>query len=82
MKKIIESYIINLTRDDINNFSIKNNINLSTSELDFVYFFIKNNYEEILNNPNGFDFNKYKGNFSEESFNKINTLISKYISYL
>lgn len=79
---MIEGYINKLTKHDVNNFAIKNNINLTSSELDFTYTFIKNNYKEVLNNKNNFNFNKYRSNFSEDSFNKIKILIDKYSSYL
>lgn len=82
MINMIESYINKLTKHDVNSFAIKNNINLTSSELDFTYTFIKNNYKEVLNNKNNFNFNKYRSNFSEDSFNKIKILIDKYSSYL
>ncbi len=82
MNYIIEGYINNLTTNDVNNFAIKNNINLTKEELNFTYDFIKNNYKQILNNPNGFNFNNYRHKFSEDSFNKIDSLIKKYSNYL
>ena len=43
---------------------------------------IKNNYKEVLRNKDSFDFSKYKKEFSEENYLKIEGLIRKYISYL
>ena len=78
MKYLISNYIEKLSKDDINNFAIKNNINLSLEELDFTYSFIKKNYLIILNNPNEFNFSLYKDKYSEENFIKINNLIIEY----
>lgn len=78
MLGIIEPYINNISKNDINNFAIKNNINLNNNELDFIYNFIKNRYKEVLSNPNNFSLARYKNNFSSENFVKINGLINRY----
>ena len=64
--------------NDIKTFSLSNNIYLSDSELLFIYEFIKNNYNSLIDNPNSFDISSYKNKFSEENFNKIQNLIIKY----
>ena len=51
MYNIIERYIKNLSKEQVNNFALKNNVNLSGLELDFLYVFIKKNYKEVLANP-------------------------------
>ena len=78
MLEMMEQYIINITKNDINNFALKNNINLNNNELDFIYNFIKNHYKEVLSNPNNFSLARYKNNFSNENFVKINGLINRY----
>ncbi len=78
MLNLIEPYINNITKNDINSFALKNNINLSNNELEFIYNFIKTRYKEVLNNPNNFTLTKYKNNFSNENFVKINGLINRY----
>lgn len=78
MINIIEPYINNITKNDINSFALKNNINLNNNELEFIYNFIKTRYKEVLNNPNNFSLTKYKNNFSNENFVKINGLINRY----
>lgn len=78
MLNIIEPYINNITKSDINSFAVKNNINLSNNELEFIYNFIKTRYKEVLSNPNNFSLTKYKNNFSNENFVKINGLINHY----
>lgn len=78
MLNLIEPYINNIRKSDINNFALKNNINLNNNELDFIYNFIKTRYKEVLNNPNNFSLSRYKNNFSNENFVKINGLINRY----
>ena len=78
MLNLVEPYINNMTKQDIYNFGLKNNINLNNNELDFIYNFIKTRYKEVLNNPNNFSLSRYKNNFSNENFIKINGLINRY----
>ena len=82
MNNLIETYINKLTKQDILNFAIKNNLKVTDEELNFVYNFIKYNYKTVLNNPNSFNLSNYKNNFSSENYNFINSLISKYIKFI
>ncbi|MDD4188160.1 MAG: hypothetical protein PHX04_05350 [Bacilli bacterium] len=82
MFNIIESYIKKLTKEEVNNFALNNNINLTSNELDFTYNFIKNNYQDIIAKPNNFDLSKYQDKFSSDSYLRIEALIKKYSSYL
>lgn len=82
MNYLIEAYVNKLTKQDILNFALKNNLNVTNEELDFVYKFIKYNYKTVLNNPNSFNLSNYKNNFSSENYNFINSLISKYIKFI
>ena len=68
--------------DDVNNYAVNNNIYLSNQELVFTYNFIKDNYLYILNDINSFDFSKYKTNYTDVNYNKINELIIKYKKYV
>ena len=78
MINMVEPYINKMTKDDINNFALNNNIKLNNNELDFIYNFIKTRYKDILNNPNNFNLVKYKNNFSNENFIKINAIVNRY----
>ena len=78
MINIVESYIQNISKEDINNFALKNNINLNNNELEFIYNFIKTRYKDVLSNPNNFNLVKYKQNFSNENFIKINAIVNRY----
>ena len=85
MFQLVKNYVTKLTKEDLNAFALKNDIHLSPEELDFLYRFIKKNYEALYANPN-IDLTKYKGYFSEENFTKIMKLVNsyknKYASYL
>ena len=78
MINLIEPYIKNISKEDITSFALKNNIRLNNNELDFIYNFIKTKYKDILSNPNNFNLVKYKSNFSNENFIKINAIVNKY----
>ncbi len=86
MNSIIERFISRMTKEDINNFAISKDINLSESELDFTYNFVKKNYKEMLDSPQLFDINRYQNNYTKENFNKIvkvyNEYFNKYSYYL
>ena len=86
MHSIIERFIMRMSKDDINNFAISKNINLSDSELEFTYNFLKKNYKEMLSNPKLFDINRYQNNYTKENFNKIAKVyqeyFNKYANYL
>ncbi len=86
MYNIIVRYILKMTKEDINNFAISKNINLSEEELNFTYNFIKKNYEQILNNPKLFKIERYKEHYSETNYQKISKVyqeyLQKYANYL
>ena len=80
MFNIIDKYMTNLTKDDVNNFALKKNIYLADDELDLIYSFIKKNYKEILKNPSLFDINRFESKFHEDNFNKIKKVYIEYFS--
>lgn len=78
MYNIVSKYVSTLTKEDIFKFAINNNLKATDKEIDFIYNFIKNNYKEVLKNPNKFDISLYKENFSNENYIFIEKLINKY----
>lgn len=79
MFQLVKNYVAKMTREDVVKFSTKKGIILSESEVDFVYRFVKKNYEALYANPN-IDLTKYKCHFSEENFTKLMKLVSEYKS--
>lgn len=76
-EKIIKSYIKIITKDDIISFAKKNNIVLNDKEVDIIYYEIKNNYENILNNPKE-ELYKIKNKVTTNTYNKIYELYTIY----
>ena len=78
MYNLVKRYVSNLTKEQLNDFALKNDVTLSESELDFVYVFVKKNWEMIFRNPNLLQLERYKKQFSEENFVKIQKLFAMY----
>lgn len=78
MNNLICNYVNTMQKEDIIKFAKKNNLVVSEAEIDFVYSFIKNNYQEVLKNPSSFDITPYKNQFSNENYQFIEKLIAKY----
>lgn len=78
MFNIVERYINKMTKEDVYNFGVKKNVNLSDDELTFTYNFIKKNYKQILSNPNILNLDRYKNIYSEDNFIKIKELFKEY----
>ena len=86
MYNLIVNYMSKITKEDMNNFALSKDVNLSESELDFTYDFVMKNYQNFLKNPKLFNINRYKDHYTEENFSKItkvfNEYFQKYASYL
>ncbi len=77
MFQLIKNYVSKMTIEDLDTFAKKNDLRLSEGELDFLYRFVKKNYEALYVNPN-IDLSKYKKHFSEENYTKIINLVNEY----
>ena len=80
-KQLIQQYINKLKKEDIIIFSQKQGINLTNNELDLIYYKIKDNSENILNNPLK-EINSIKDNISINVYNKLIELYDKYKFFL
>ncbi len=78
MYNLISRYMSRLTKEDVNNFAISKNVNLSSEELDFTYLFVKKNWEQIIKNPKLLNLDRYQDKFSCENFPKIKKLVNEY----
>ena len=76
MKSLIEKYISNISKEQVASFALMHNIILRKDELDFTYSFIKNHYNEILDD--NFNIDKYKNYYTTDNFNKIKALFTEY----
>ena len=77
----ITEYIKKLTKEDILRYGIKQNIVLTKDELDIIYNYIKNRYQDIFDNPIKV-INEIKGNIRDNVYNKILELYNKYKKYI
>ncbi len=80
MYNLIQKVMMRLTKEEVNNFAISKNINLSSEELDFTYEFVKKNWEQVIKNPNLLNLERYKDKFSPDNFVKIKKLFNEYSS--
>lgn len=81
-RNIIKKYISLIDKNMINNYALKENINLTRGELDIIYNSIKNDFDIITTT----DFYKYLSNFkdklSTKVYNKLSDLYEKYKDYI
>lgn len=80
MYNLVKRYMANLTKEEVNNFAVSKNVFLSSEELDFVYDFVKKNWEQVIKNPNLLNLERYKDKFTPENFSKIKKLFNEYSS--
>jgi hypothetical protein len=77
-KFFISQYISRLTKEDVKQFAIKNNIYLNDQELDIIYQNLKEHWETVLyGNPTPL-FKQLKTKLSTESYQKGITLYEYY----
>lgn len=77
INKIIGSYVNKLTKNDIKVFALNNNVNLTDNETNIIYQTIKQDWEQLLRDPNPI-FNKVKSELNPNTYNKIIELYSIY----
>lgn len=76
-KNLIINYIQKITKEDIQKYISKENIQHTKDEIDLIYQSIKNDYNEILNNFQNY-IQKIKDKLNPNLYNKI---IEKYNQY-
>ena len=69
-KNLIINYIEKITKQDIQKYISKENIEHTKEEIDIIYQAIKNDYNEILNNFQNYIF-KFKNRLNTNLYNKI-----------
>ena len=76
-KLIILKYMDRLTKDDIKKYAINQKVDLSSSELDLIYAYIKKYPKRILNEPMEV-IDEIKDDPSINVYNKLLELYQKY----
>ena len=77
MKSLIKNYIDLLTTEKLKEFCLKNNINLTDNELNYLLNLVKNNYEDILKDDSKC-LEDVKNNINPNEFIKIKELYLYY----
>ena len=77
MKSLIRNYIDLLSVDKLNEFALKNNINLTNDELNYILNLVKTNWEDILINENKY-LNDLKNHLNEDKYIRIKDLFIYY----
>ncbi len=78
MNSLIGQYVNKLTINNINDFALKNNINLNENELNILLNVAKNHYREVLNGNDLEVINYLKDNLSKDNYDKIISLYNEY----
>lgn len=76
--KLIVNYIKKLTKNDIIEFSKKEDILLNNNEIDIIYNYIKNDYNTLLYEDSTNIFNELKRKINSNSYYKIKNLFDEY----
>ena len=79
-KLLIENYIKQIKKDDIYNFGILNNIRLSSDEVDILYHYLNNYWEELLYGNSRGIFLRLEKEFDKDKYLKIKNLFEEYFN--
>ncbi len=74
---MIKNYINKMTIDDINRFLEKENMKINSNDINIVYIYIKNNFDEILKDEVKV-LNRIKNDVNSDTYDKILLLYEKY----
>lgn len=77
MKSLIKNYMDLLTIEKLNEFAIKNDIHLNSTELEFIFNMVKQNWQDILKDETKY-LNELQKNINPTDFNKIKNLVIYY----
>lgn len=80
-KLIIYQYINRIRREDIINFSKTRGIELSSDELEVIYYYVKNEYKRFFNNPLEV-LTEVSNKVSSNTYNEIVNLYNTYKGYI
>lgn len=76
-KSIIINYIENIKKEDIFNYGMKQGIKLDNNEINIIYDYINNRYDDIINNTCNVLL-EVKNKLSISTYNKLLELYDKY----
>lgn len=82
LNNLIKKYAEKLTKDDIRNFALKENVNITNNEVNIIYDSIKNDTDTLLSKDALSYINKFKPLLSDEVYNKIIEKYNKYKDFI
>ena len=74
---IIKMYIERLTKEDIVNYIVKNELDVDNSDIDIIYYYIKNHYKDFINKKESM-LEKIKKDLKPNTYSTVLNLISKF----
>jgi len=74
---IIESYINQIEKNDLERFLVKQNIIINEKEKEYLFYILKNKYKDVLNEDILIIYD-IKKNINNEAYNKLLELFNKY----
>ncbi len=80
-KQILKSYIDKLKKEDIIKFINNNNYQVSDMEINTIYFYIKNYWEELFDNSEEI-WKKLQNDVSKNTYLELMKLYNKYKKYI
>lgn len=78
MFNLVERFMNNLSREQVNDFALKKGAYFNEEELNFTYDFIKKNWRSVISNPNLLNLDRYQNIYTPENFGKIKQVFNEY----
>lgn len=80
-KQLLKIYIEKLKKEEVIKYIENNNYRVSDKEIDIIYFYIKNYWEDFYNN-NDVVWKKLKNDVSVNTYIEIMSLYNKYKNFI
>ena len=80
-KQLLKSYIQKLKKEDIIKYIENNNYNVSDKEINTIYFYIKNYWEDFFDNKEEI-WKKLKNDISNNTYVEVMNLYQKYKKFI
>ena len=79
---LISEYVKRLTKDDVNNFALKQGVSLTPEELDIIYNYVKKDYKTVIYGNPRVILDELKTKVKPFTYNKIENLYQQFKGYL
>ena len=79
---LISEYVKRLTKEDINNFALKQGVSLTEEELDIIYNYVKKDYKTVIYGNPRVILDELKTKVKPFTYSKIENLYQQFEGYL